>query len=114
MKKVQLQKASERIEVSIRSAGGHKTKAKSVSRYFANSGYEIVSFYAPFFRNGHSAWDGETKQLLWVLMKDGKIIYESSYPKATRKECIRALEYVLEHGELPHPNSFEMDKIKRG
>jgi len=38
---------------------------------------------------------------------------ETIYPKATRKECIRALEHILEHGELSHPNSFEMDKIKR-
>lgn len=50
-------------------------------------------------------------------MKDDKHIYSSvasSEKKSTRKECLRALEYILKHGVLPEPYTAEMDYTKRG
>lgn len=118
MNNIKLTKMAEQIKVPTRSAGGYKIEVVSQSRYLAGDGYEIVSFFTPYYRNGYSAWNGNVERIEWSLIKDGKVVYTASsrqgYKKGTRKECMSALKYIMDHGELPPSHSSDMARIENG
>lgn len=118
MPHIKLTKNDIPIEVTTATPQGYKLLVQSVSRYTTEDGYDIVSFYKPYYRNGYSSWNGNIERKCWALIKDGKSLFSSMAQRGlsdgTKKACISALKYIKEHGELPAHLSSEMSLIERG
>ena len=115
---LKLKKNDTPIKVKTTTVQGYNLIVDSVSRYTDEDGFEIVSFFKPYYRNGYCSWNGNIEKLCWALMKDGKLLYSSmsrrGMPAGTKKSCVSALKYIKEFGELPIPNSTAMYRIENG